>query len=442
MEAILSHLNKIEGLRLTSRTTMMTYKGSKKTIREIADEVGVRFVLEGSVQRVDNTIRTNVQLIDGLNDSHIWSEYYDRKLSDLLTIQSEVAQQVANKLEVKIKPAAKAMIEDIPTNNTEAYDLYLRAVHLRFVPDSLEQYRVLLEKAQLLDPQFASPYAELGWYWLHQGFFDSIHRLTATEVIQKAEPLLNKAISLNPNETLAHIYLGYLNLWFKWDFYAAEREFNYAAQLEPSNLLAGAWAVKVSMGRFNEAVKIARQTMKAEPNNALSKVHMGFTLYFNGEYSESITFLDSASRIESPTFRHPTEEWIYYDDLGRAYLYLGKNDKVVDIIEKGMKLGHTTPRYQGTLAIALIHLGKRERANGLLNELKQQSIEGPAGSPSFYAAMVYAQLGEADLAFQYLDKSFAAHEIEMYWLKVEPPFKPLHKDPRWQAMLDRVGFPE
>ena len=134
MEAILSHLNKIEGLRLTSRTTMMTYKGSKKTIREIADEVGVRFVLEGSVQRVDNTIRTNVQLIDGLNDSHIWSEYYDRKLSDLLTIQIEVAQQVANKLEVKIKPAAKAMIEDIPTNNTEAYDLYLRAVHLRLFP--------------------------------------------------------------------------------------------------------------------------------------------------------------------------------------------------------------------------------------------------------------------------------------------------------------------
>ena len=236
--------------------------------------------------------------------------------------------------------------------------------------------------------------------------------------------------------------MGYLNLWFKWEFYAAERDFNYAAQLEPSNLLAMSFAVKVSMGRFNEAVKIARQIMKAEPNNVSSKVHMGFTLYFNGEYSESITFLDSASRIESPTFNDPTEEWIYYDDLGRAYLYHGKNDKVVPIIEKGMKLGHTTPRYQGTLAIALIHLGKRERANGLLNELKQQSIEGPAGSPSFYTAMVYAQLGEADLAFQYLDKSFADHEIEMYWLKVEPPFKPLHKDPRWQAMLDRVGFPD
>ena len=345
MEAILSHLNKIEGLRLTSRTTMMTYKGSKKTIPEIADEVGVRFVLEGSVQRVGNTIRINAQLIDAFNDNHIWAEYYDRKLSDLLSIQSEVAQQIANKLEVKIKPATKDIIDHIPTNNTEAYDLYLRAVHLRFVPDSSEQCRVLLEKAQLLDPQFASPYAELGWYWLHQGFFGSINRLTSTEIIQKAEPLLNKAISLNPNETWAHIYLAYLNLWFKWEFYAAEREFNYAAQLEPSNLRAGAWAVKVSMGRFNEAVKIARQAMKAEPNNALSKVHMGFTLYFNGEYSESITFLDSASRIESPTFRDPTEEWIYYDDLGRAYLYLGKNDKVVDIIEKGMKLADmTTPR--------------------------------------------------------------------------------------------------
>ena len=125
-------------------------------------------MLEGSVQRVGNTIRINAQLIDALNDNHIWSEYYDRKLSDLLSIQSEVAQQIASKLEVKIKPAAKAMIEHIPTNNTEAYDLYLRAVHLRFDFDSSEQYRALLEKAISLDPQFASPYAELGWYWMAQ----------------------------------------------------------------------------------------------------------------------------------------------------------------------------------------------------------------------------------------------------------------------------------
>ena len=173
MEAILSHLNKIEGLRLTSRTTMMTYKGTKKTIPEIADEVGVRFVLEGSVQRVGDTIRINAQLIDALNDNHIWSEYYDRKLSDLLIIQSEVAQQIASKLEVKIKPAAKAIIEQIPTSNPEAYDLYLRAVHLRFDFDSLEHYRALLEKAISLDPQFASPYSELGYYWMVSGFLTS-----------------------------------------------------------------------------------------------------------------------------------------------------------------------------------------------------------------------------------------------------------------------------
>ena len=137
-----------------------------------------------------------------------------------------------SKLEVKIKPAAKAIIEQIPTSNPEAYDLYLRAVHLRFDFDSLEHYRALLEKAISLDPQFASPYSELAYYWMVQS------DLTSHEIIQKAEPLLNKAISLNPNETWAHIYLGYLNLWYKWDFFAAEREFNYAAQLEPSNLAA------------------------------------------------------------------------------------------------------------------------------------------------------------------------------------------------------------
>jgi TolB-like protein len=435
MEAILSHLNKIEGLRLTSRTTMMTYRGTKKTIPEIADEVGVRFVLEGSVQRVGDTIRINAQLIDAQKDNHIWAEYYDRKLSDLLSIQSEVAQQIASKLEVKIKPAAKAIIERIPTRNPEAYDLYLRAAHLRFVFDSLEQYRSFLEKAILLDSQFASPYAELAMYWLAQA-----ERAPANEIIQKAEPLLNKSISLNANEPWARIYLGYLNLWYKWDFFAAERDFNYAAQLEPSNPFAMDCDVKVSMGRFSEAVKLARQKVNAEPNNANWKVVLGFTLYFNGQRPEAMSFLDSASRGEAPS--NKMQEHGYYADLGRTYLYLGKDERVVEVLEKGMNnLGYGSARQKATLAVALIHLGQQERATRLLNELRELSIQGPSVSPSFYAAMVYAQLGEADQAFHYLEKSFADHEIEMYWLKVEPPFKPLHKDPRCQAMLDKVGFP-
>ncbi|MEK6782911.1 MAG: hypothetical protein AABY93_14530 [Bacteroidota bacterium] len=436
MEAILSHLNKIEGLRLTSRTTMMTYKGSQKTIQEIADEVGVRFVLEGSVQRVDNTIRINAQLIDGKTDKHIWSEYYDRNLSDLLSIQSEVAQQIADKLEVKVKPTTKANIDALPTKNAEAYDLYLKASHLSFRFDSLEQYRFLLEKAIELDPQFASAYAAMGWYWIFQGFFGSTTRISSREIVQKAEPLLNKAISLNPNEAPAHINLGLLNLWYKWDFYAADRENNYAAQLEPSNLDAMDADFQVSMGRFKEAVKLAKLRMKAEPNNVQRKVNMGFTLYFNGQNEESMLFLDSAwgtkAKPSAPT---------YYAELGRAYLYHGKYEWVVAVIEEGFKKGFTGPRLKGTLVIALIHLSKPERAKELLNAIKKQSTESSVGSPSFYAAMIYAQLGEVDLAFQWLEKAYADHEVEMYWLKVEPPFEPLHKDPRWKIMLDKVGFP-
>jgi len=446
MEAILSHLNKIEGLRLTSRTTMMTYRGTKKTIPEIADEVGVRFVLEGSVQRVGDTIRINAQLIDALNDNHIWSEYYDRKLSDLLSIQSEVAQQIASKLEVKIKPATKAIIEQMPTSNPEAYDLYLRAVHLRFDFDSLEHYRALLEKAIVLDPEFASPYSELGYYWLASGV------LTSNEKIEKAEPLLNKAIGLNPNETWAHIYLGYLNLWEKWDFLAAEREFNYAAQLEPSNLAAMDTDVKFSMGKFNEGLKLVRKRMKVEPNDEGWKVYMGFALYFNGQHDEAMLYLDSASSVEAPI--DVMSRGNFYGELGRTYLYLGKYERVVEVLEKALMIHSSgklpdgaadkfqAVRQIGTLAIALIHLGKHERATQLLNVLKERSKQGLGGSPSFYVAMVYAQLGEIDLAFNYLDKSLANHEVEMYWLKVEPPFKPLKKDPRWQVILDKVGFPK
>jgi tetratricopeptide (TPR) repeat protein len=386
-------------------------------------------VLEGSVQRVDNTIRINAQLIDGQNDNHVWSEYYDRNISDLLSIQSEVAQQIADKLAVKIKPATKASIVALPTKNTEAYDLYRQAIHAGAGDDS---FVPLLEKAIGLDSQFASPYASLGLYWVLR--FD----LPSHEIVQKAEPLLNKALSLDRDEVNAHIYLCYLNLWHKWDFYTAEREANYAAQLEPSNPGGFYTDIKTSMGKFDESVEFARLRVRTEPRNIYSKIDLGFALYFAGRHEESKLYLDSAAGTAIPNL--PS-----FSDLGRAYLYLEKYESVVDVIDEralNEPALHTT-RNKAILAIACLHLGKNERSIELLHDIRQQSDDGFGDlSPSFYAAMVYAQMGENDLAFQYLEKSFRDHEVEMYWLKVEPPFKPLHKDPRWQQMLDKVGFPE
>jgi TolB-like protein len=430
MEAVLNHLNKIEGLRLTSRTTMMTYKGTRKTIKEIADEVGVRYVLEGSVQKVENTIRINAQLIDGMTDEHVWSEFYDRNISDLLAIQSEVAQQIAGKLKVKIQPNAKSDIEYLPTKNQEAYDLYLKASHQ---PVRSPEFRNLLTKAIELDSTFADAYAALGWHYTLRGLFD----YPAREAVQRAEPLLSKALSLDRNCVVAHSSLGFLSLWFKWDLYASEREFNITAQLEPANISSMNTDPIVAMGKFNDAVEIVRRKVKTEPNNIHHKIDLGFVLYFAGQEEEAMYWIDSARITADP--QHPA-----YTDLSRAYLYAGRYKQAIEVNEKYRRFLATPdfwPRVEALDAIAYFHLGQKELTQKKLQVLKNAAAKGPNGSAAFYAAMVFAQIGEPDLAFQYLDKAYQAQEVEMYWAGVEPPFEPLRKEQRWQVILDRINFP-
>jgi len=425
MEAILSHLNKIEGLRLTSRTTMMTYKGSDKKVPEIANEVAVRYVLEGSVMRVENTIRIHAQLIDGQRDEHIWSEYYDGELSDLLHIQSEVAQQIAEMLQVNITPAAKANIEAVPTQNVEAYDLYLNAVHLRPYTNATPEYRELIEEAIRIDPQFSLAHVELGWYWTLRAFENR-------KYVSKAETTLNKALILDPNESSAHRFLGYLNLWLKWDFLTAEREFYYAHLIDPSYQYTD---IYTSQGRFEEALEIADEDVRREPNNGWSLGRKAMILYFNDRADEALETLEQASKGSHINERN------YYGASGRTYLYLKRYDKVVEVLEEGVEVVLGDPRLIGSLAIAHHHLGNSERTNELLSSLEGLDSK-EANSPSFYLAMIYAQMGEIDTSFEWLDKAYEDHEVEMYWLKVEPPFAPLHDDPRWQAMLDNIGFPK
>lgn len=430
MEAILSHLNKINGLRLTSKTTMMTYKGSNKKIPEIAKEVAVRYVLEGSVMRVQNMIRITVQLIEGEKDEQLWSEYYDGTFSEILQIQSKIARIIADKLEVNINQNAKEYIESVPTENIQAYDLYLKAVHLE---DSLlpghEKVRELLEEAIALDSTYAAAYAELGAHWIFRS-------MNNRKYLPLAESMLNQAIKLDPNLVRAHQWLDYLNLWLKWDFYTAEREMIYANSLEPSNPYTKNPDLYLATGHYKEALEAINDKILNEPNNATFRAQKGMILYFNNQPEKALESLDQATKLNKDFVPQN-----YYSDASRGYLYLHKFEKAADLLEEVLNnemISGYYSRYRSILAIAYYHLGVQDKALNLLEEIKQQY----EFSPCFYIAMIYSQMGEIDRAFEWLDKSYQDHEVEMYWLKVEPPFDPLHDDPRWQVILDKVGFPE
>lgn len=428
MEAILRHLNKIEGLRLTSRTTMMSYKGVNISIPQVAAEVAVRYVLAGSVIRVDSTIRIQVQLIDGQKDFYIWSEYYDGEFSDLLNIQSEIAQKIAAMLEININQIARANIELIPTENPRAYDLYLKATHLNpLIEEEGKKYFEFLEESISLDPGFGLAYTALANYWFIKAFTDD------SKNASKAESLLNTALRLDPNQPEAHRMLSSINLYWKWDFYSAESEMNYASLLEPSNVINYGVDLNCALGRFEEALESVNKWVINEPNNGRRLAKKAMVLYFNNRPEEALETLDQA---KDKAYKQPI--YTYYADGGRIYLYLKRYDKVIDFLEKGIEEGVRGPIQLGTLAIAYYHLGNTEKSNELLNQISRAD----GISPSVYKAMIYAQREEIDSAFEWLEKAYQDREEDMWWIKVEPPFEPLHNDPRWQQMLDKVGFPK
>ena len=433
MEEILNQLVKIEDLQVTSRTTAMRYKTTAKSLGEIAEELGVATILEGSVRKSGNQVRITVQLIDGKTDKHLWSETYDRKFDDIFKIQSEVAKQVATSLQSKVQPEIKLSIENQPTVNLEAYDLYLEGMfHFNNFGRGWQKAEKIFENVLEIDPEFAEAYVYLGRIRSHFDWASSTTNIrvsNALEGFDQAFPYFQKALEIDPYNFEAHRMLGFLHLWYHWDFKEAENEYKTLLKLNPNYN----WPdFLISSGRFEEAALKTEKTVQLNPLNELSWEGRLLSLYFNSEYEKAIDAINLFDEDSSLLYSRA--------EYGRVSLYLGMHDRAIEILEP--RRNSQIPRIIGTLAIAYYHQGEKDKAIAILEELKEESMKSSVGSPSFYSAMIYAQMGEVDIAFEWLEKAFNDHEVEMYWLKVEPPFEPLHADPRWQVMLDKVGFPD
>jgi TolB-like protein/lipoprotein NlpI len=436
MEEILNHLVQIEDLKVTSRTSAMRYKGTDKSLNEIGQELGVANILEGSVRKQGNQVRITVQLIDVSTDHHLWSQSYDRNLDDVFAIQSEVAQSVATSLQAEVHPEVRMKIESQPTASAEAYNLYLQALFQdRTATNAGSANAVeLLEKAIQLDPEFADAYAFLGQRKSAFSWMGLTEVKSSKEAIEIGRPYYEKALEFDPDNIEAHLYLGYSHLWHEWDFEAAGREFQILIDLNPNF----SWTdFLLTSGRFKEALERSKIRLELNPLSPGTWTDNILSNYFNDQPNEALEAIKTA--LSADFVDH-----FLFADASRVYLYLEKYHKVIETIDRFFKEYNDlrSPRPLGTLAIAYYHLGDLDKSNQLLHEIKAQSEESPVGSPSFYLAMIYAQMGEIDTAFEWLENAYQEHEVEMYWLKVEPPFEPLYNYPRWQQMLDKVGFPE
>jgi len=438
MDEILNHLFQIGDLQVTSRTSVMQYRNTTKTIPQIAQELGVSAILEGSVRKSGNRIRITAQLIDGRTDKHLWSEIYEREIKDVFAVQSEVAQVIASTLNAEITPEVKQRIESIPTKSIEAYDLYLRGIGTielnMTVSHQQEGNLVLLKEAVEKDNSFAEAYAMLGFLTIFQAGF--IADKNPSVVAKEAKEYLDKALILDPQSSLAHVTMANYLTWYAKDFKQAEMHYRLGIELAPSNVVSFVSIIDLllALGRFEEALKYSEKALELDATNYDYWGRNALVHAFIGNDDEMSENIAKARRAGS-------EFIVPFTESARAYLIRGKYDKALEILSQRDNL-MSFPRTMGIKSITFFKLGDQENHLKELNKLIQRAAETAGGSPSFYTAMVYASKGEKEEAFRWLDNSCRHNEVELYWLKVEPEFTLIHSDPRWQAMLDKMGFPE
>jgi Predicted integral membrane protein len=436
MEEILNNLYKIGDLKVTSRTSSMQYKGeTKKSIKEIAAELGVANILEGSVRLYKNTVRITVQLIRAGTDEHLWAEDYDRNFSDIFYIQSEVAQEVAKALKAEISPEVKRIIDLKPTTNPEAYNLYLKAENLGYFNENDKNKALeLYKKAIELDPDFSLAYSAIGFI-LTTGatYISSSKGLNLQETWKIAKPYFEKALAINPDNGEAHYLFAWSLLWFEWNFKAAYKEYKEARRIFPNY----SWTdYHLALGQFDEAYEGAINNIDFDSKNALSWTGIITSSYFANHDPEN----EIRKALTIPIIR----DNIYVrSESARIYMYLKEYDEAISLTKELLKdfPKVESPRLDAVQAISYFNTNRPAETSRIIAKLKQRSEVNAGGSPSFHLAMIYAQMGKINDAFKWLEKAYRDHEVEMYWLKVEPAFDPLHSDPRLKTMLDKIGYP-
>lgn len=436
-EEILNNLFMIGGLNIPSYTSSMRYEGSDLSIKDIARQLKVAYLLEGSVSKVNNKLRISVRLVDGKTGLVRWREEYWREVdvADYLEIQSDIARNVVKSLKIALNSSIEDRITFLPTKSTEAYELYLKAMNLYGEINMMAKFR-LLEKAISLDPEYADALAGLANWWLDQGGHGGM--LTREDVLEKAEPLLSKALKLDPNSVMAHFATARLSLYYYHDFRTVEKEYEIVRKLAPSNsvLIAAFSDYLHASGRFEEALDVQQIAFEHNPENAYRYMSMAVTSYFNGHEDRSSAFLDSA------LFLNPQEGFLVLNSI-RLYIYMGRYKDAINLFDMqpvNDNEYYNIPFFRGLLGVAWFMTGNNARAERSLKELVEKSRMTSIGSPSYFAAAIYTAMGQNDKALSMLEKAYDDREVEIYWLKVEPLFSQLHGDVRFEKLIDRIDY--
>ena len=429
-ENILMQLSSLPQFRVISRTSVMRYKKTAKSAPEIAQELGVKFIVEGSAQAHKDKVRISVQLIDALKDQHVWSKIFVESMDDIFAIQNSVAEIVAKELNISINPQAKK-INEIPTKSIEAYDLFLKGRHA-YNQWGVDGYRTASEyfkRAIEKDPDFREAYSYLASSFSARMSWNG--DLAPHEALKNIEPYLNEAWSRGPSDN-DYLTRGYIEFFVNKDFVAAEKLLSQAIELNPNNALAlyTYGYVLNMMGRFAEAAQIVNDTRKIDPLTIGYFNQQSLCLYLMGRYQEAITLLKEALQLYPSVLR-------FYDYLGRIYLTMESYEMAVDSIMTGLRTSKIKPPSMvAYLAASYCRLNETDKAKELLEELVGRSNAHEKGV-NIYLVYVFNSLGDISSARRWLDKAKETNDVDLIWWEVDPLLKNL----RDELQMEKSALP-
>lgn len=423
---IITQLSKLDGIKVISRTSSMQYRGRGKSLPQIGQELGVATVLEGSVRRAGDRVRVVAQLIDVRTDEHLWAETYDRDLKDIFAIQTDVASRIAAALGTQLRPASRTVAQR-PTPDIEAYELYLRGRYLwnRRRATTIRQAIDYLERATARDSAFALAWAGIADAYVALPFYGSV---TVADAYPKAQRAAERALTLDPSLGEAHASLGWV-LWYDWKWTDAEEQFKQAIALRPGYATAHHWYAEFlsSAGREDESLAEIRRALVLDPLSLILNQYLCGAFHFARRYDEALEQCRKTLELDPDApFVFRRLSWIYYD--------LKRTDDMIGALGRWSQLSNIPLPNAETMRAA-----RQAKGDTALFELL---VATPANTSisAVERAMWYLGANNKDQALRSLEDGFAARDVLIGYLNELPSLDPLHNEPRYKALVTRMGL--
>ncbi len=427
-EELITNLGKIGALRVISRTSVMRYKGTRKPLPEIARELNVDALVEGTVLRSGNRVRVTVNLLHARTDRHLWAETYERDLRDVISLQDEVAQAVAREIKVALSPAEATRLATVRTVKPEAYEFYLkgRYHYYKWTPQDFRKAIEYFQKAIEIDADWAPAYAGLatsyGWLWIEGG-------VPAQEALPQFNAALKTALAIDDTDPEVRYALAASAFYYRWDWEEADREFQRALAFDPNLVEARfeyAWFLS-AMGRHSEALTQAQRAVDRDPLSVSANLALGSIYSEARQDDEAIAQLRRTAELEPSDFR--------------AYVFLTSVYEEKRMYEEAIRELQRAMTSQGTPQEKGASLERTYRQSGTKGYWEWRLSEARRSNAPYEIAVFYARLGNTREAIAWLEKSYQQHDWHMVQLKMLRAWDPLRSDPRFQDLMRRMNFP-